>query len=60
MLDIEGVDGPADVAILGDEATVTAALGRLRDAGVTDLSAVIAARDAEDHERTWQLLRSLV
>lgn len=60
MLDLEGVDGPADVAILGDEATVTAALGRLRDAGVTDLSAVIAARSAEDHERTWQLLRSLV
>ena len=60
MLDMEGVDGPADVAIIGDEDHVSSAVGRLADAGVTELSAVIAAPSPEDHERTWQLLRSLV
>ena len=60
MLDMEGVDGPADVAIIGDEDQVGAAIGRLADAGVTELSAVIAAPSSEDHERTWQLLRSLL
>jgi alkanesulfonate monooxygenase SsuD/methylene tetrahydromethanopterin reductase-like flavin-dependent oxidoreductase (luciferase family) len=59
MLDLEGVDGPADVAIIGDEDHVAAAIGRLADGGVTELSAVIAAPNAEDHERTWQLLASL-
>jgi F420-dependent oxidoreductase-like protein len=59
MLDLEGVDGPADVAIIGDEEHVAAAVGRLAHGGVTELSAVIAAPNAEDHERTWQLLASL-
>ena len=59
MLDLEGVDGPADVAIIGDEEHVAAAIGRLAEGGVTELSAVIAAPNAEDHERTWQLLASL-
>lgn len=59
MLDLEGADGPADVAIIGDEDHVAAALGRLADGGVTEFSAVIAAPTPEDHERTWQLLASL-
>ena len=59
MLDREGVDGPADVAIVGDESEVAAQLARLADGGVTEFSAVIAAPDAEDRDRTWQLLRSL-
>ncbi len=59
MLDLEGADGPADVAIIGDEDHVASALGRLADGGVTEFSAVIAAPSPEDHERTWQLLASL-
>lgn len=59
MLDLEGVDGPADVAIIGDEEHVAASLGRLADGGVTEFSAVITAPSAEDHDRTWQVLRSL-
>jgi F420-dependent oxidoreductase-like protein len=59
MLDLEGVDGPADVAIIGDEEHVAATLARLAGGGVTEFSAVIAAPSSEDHERTWQLLRSL-
>jgi 5,10-methylenetetrahydromethanopterin reductase len=40
MLDREGVPGPADVSIVGNEATLRAAIVRLRDAGVTDFNAV--------------------
>jgi F420-dependent oxidoreductase-like protein len=36
VLDLEGVDSPADIALCGDEAALTAALARLRDAGTTD------------------------
>jgi 5,10-methylenetetrahydromethanopterin reductase len=60
MLDIEGAEGPADVAIIGDEDHVAAALGRLADGGVTEFSAVIAAPSTEDHSRTWELLKSLI
>lgn len=60
MLDLEGVDGPADVAIVGNEEQVGEALDRLAEGGVTDLSAVVAAPDAEDHERTWQFLKARV
>lgn len=60
MLDLEGADGPADVAIIGDEDHVAAALSRLADGGVTEFSAVISAPSPEDHERTWQLLASLL
>lgn len=60
MLDLEGADGPADVAIIGDEEHVVAQLTRLADGGVTEFSAVIAAPSSEDHERTWQVLRSLL
>lgn len=60
MLDLEGVDGPADVAIVGNEEQVGEALDRLAEGGVTDLSAVVAAPDADDHERTWQFLKARV
>ncbi len=59
MLDLEGVDDPSDIAILGDEQHVTDVLGRLGDGGVTEFAAAITAPDADEHERTWQLLRSL-
>jgi alkanesulfonate monooxygenase SsuD/methylene tetrahydromethanopterin reductase-like flavin-dependent oxidoreductase (luciferase family) len=39
MLDREGAAGPADVALLGDERALRAALARLRSIGVTDLIA---------------------
>lgn len=59
MLDLDDADGPADVAIVGDEDHVSAALARLGDGGVTDFSAVITAPSAGDRNRTWELLRSL-
>jgi 5,10-methylenetetrahydromethanopterin reductase len=41
MLDREGVEGPAELALVGDEATLRADIARLRDAGVTDFNAAI-------------------
>ena len=39
MLDEEGVAGPADIAIIGDEATVAAGVRALADAGATQYNA---------------------
>jgi 5,10-methylenetetrahydromethanopterin reductase len=41
MLDREGVEGPADVAITGDESAVGEQIERLAAAGVTDFLAAI-------------------
>ena len=57
-----GVDGPADAAIVGDEAAVAAALQGLRDAGVTDIWASIfpVGDDASgSRRRTRALLQEL-
>ena len=46
MLDREGAGGPADVAIVGDEATVAKQVGALADAGVTEfVASVYGSRD---------------
>jgi F420-dependent oxidoreductase-like protein len=58
MLDREGVDGPADLVICGDEATVGQELDRIADAGVTDLWAVEFGRRDDDRRRTRDLLKS--
>jgi F420-dependent oxidoreductase-like protein len=39
ILDKERADNPADIAMIGDEATIRAGLARLRDIGVTDFNA---------------------
>ena len=41
MLDREGVEGPAELALVGDEASLRADIARLRDAGVTDFNAAV-------------------
>jgi alkanesulfonate monooxygenase SsuD/methylene tetrahydromethanopterin reductase-like flavin-dependent oxidoreductase (luciferase family) len=54
MLDREGAAGPANVAVVGDESAVGAALERLREAGTTDFLTVPFAveGDADAFERT--------
>ena len=57
-----GVDGPADAAIVGDEATVAASLQGLFDAGATDIWASIfpVGDDASgSRRRTRALLQEL-
>jgi 5,10-methylenetetrahydromethanopterin reductase len=59
MLDREGAAGPADVALVGDEAAVEAQLADLADAGVTDFVAGEFGR-GQDAVRTRRLLTSLL
>jgi len=56
MLDREGVDGPADIAIVGDENALRGELKRLEDLGVTHFNAAIAAVDDGAYERTLEFL----
>jgi F420-dependent oxidoreductase-like protein len=58
MLDIEGAEGPADLALVGDEKALDAGLDRLRDLGVSDFEASIVSTDDEAEERTLQYLAS--
>jgi 5,10-methylenetetrahydromethanopterin reductase len=59
MLDREGAAGPADVAIVGDEATVTKEIARLADAGATEFIASIYGNHDERAE-TRSLLKSML
>jgi F420-dependent oxidoreductase-like protein len=53
MLDREGAGGPGDVAVVGDEATVDAALDELAETGATEFAALPFAFDPELVARTW-------
>ncbi len=59
MLDREGVTGPADIALAGDENALRGEIRRLEEIGVTDFNAAIM--DVEDgaHARTFEFLASL-
>ena len=62
MLDREGAAGPGDIAVVGDEDTVAAALARLAEIGVTDFQAVpfaVGPDKAASVERTYTLLARL-
>jgi F420-dependent oxidoreductase-like protein len=58
MLDREGVAGPAELSIVGDESVVRAEIQRLRDAGVTDFNAAIVPVGEGSVETTLDLLQS--
>jgi F420-dependent oxidoreductase-like protein len=60
MLDREGLAGPADLAIAGDEKTLDAGLARLREAGVTDFIAAIMPSDPGADQRTLDYLQSRI
>lgn len=60
MLDREGVDGPGDIAIVGDEAVVGSELDRLRELGVTDFNAAIVPVEPGGFERTYEFLKERV
>jgi F420-dependent oxidoreductase-like protein len=58
MLDREGAEGPADIAIVGDEETVAAQLTHLIDTGATAVVLSVFG-SGEDRERTMRLLAEL-
>jgi alkanesulfonate monooxygenase SsuD/methylene tetrahydromethanopterin reductase-like flavin-dependent oxidoreductase (luciferase family) len=59
MLDREGAAGPADVAIVGDAATVTGEINRLADIGVTDFAPALYGSRI-DRAATREVLVGLV
>jgi F420-dependent oxidoreductase-like protein len=59
MLDREGAEGPADVAIVGDEGTVEKQVRALADIGVTEFVASIFGT-REERTQTRALLRTLL
>lgn len=59
MLDREGVGGPADVAIVGNEDQVAEQIRAFGDAGATEFLAVNYSEDPDEHERTRSVLRTL-
>ena len=62
MLEIEGVEGPQDLAIVGNERQVESQLRSLANAGATDLLASIFPVDEgpESIPRTRALLKGLI
>jgi len=58
VLDLEGADGPADISIVGDEASVAGQLARLAEIGATDFMA-IPTGNADDRRRTLDHLATL-
>lgn len=58
MLDREQAGGPADVAIVGDEDTVTEQIAAVGDAGATEFVGAIFG-DAAERDRTFSLLTTL-
>lgn len=59
MLDESGLSGPAQAAMVGDEAALRAQLKELEEAGVTHFNASCYAADDGAVERTRQFLASL-
>lgn len=59
MLDREGADGPADIAIVGDENTLRGEIKRFEDMGVTDFNAAIMGVEEGAQARTMEFLASL-
>lgn len=59
MLDREGVAGPADIAIVGDENTLRGEIKRFEDLGVTDFNAAIMNTEDGAYDRTLEFLSSM-
>jgi F420-dependent oxidoreductase-like protein len=59
VLDREGASGPADIALIGDEATIAAGVRRVADAGATELCANLFGSDAE-RSATQEFLKTLL
>ena len=59
MFDREGVDGPADLAIVGGAAAVEDGIMAMAAAGVTDFAASEFYLTPGDRETTRSLLKSL-
>lgn len=60
MFEREGVRGPGELALVGDEHFVRERIDELADAGVTDFAATEFTPSAPDRKRTRALLTSII
>lgn len=58
MFEREGVDGPADISIVGSEQQVRDGIAALAEAGVTDFAASEFFLDQQEREHTRRVLQS--
>jgi hypothetical protein len=58
MFEREGVSGPQDIAIAGDEQAIDAALRTLEEAGATDFLIQFTSVGAGSVQRTFEYLAS--
>ena len=58
MMDREGAANPGDIALVGDEGELDAALARVAEAGATDLIAVLVETEPGAKARTLDFLQS--
>ena len=58
MMDREGAAGPGDIALIGDEAELDAALARVKEAGATELISVLLETETGAKARTMDYLQS--
>lgn len=56
MLDIEGVDGPADISLIGSAQEVQDGVAAIAASGATDFTAVIPTPDPDERARTIEAL----
>lgn len=59
MMELEGVERPSQLAVVGSEAEVRSRLLEIAEAGVTDLCAGEIGADQEEEERTRAFLKDL-
>lgn len=59
VLDREGAAGPADIGLIGDEATVAAGIRRMAEAGTDDFMANIFGT-SEEQSNTFDFLKTLL
>ena len=59
MLDREGIEGPADLALVGDENYLFGQIKRFADMGVSDFNAAIMDVEEGAYDRTIEFLASL-
>lgn len=57
MLDIEGVDGPADISLIGSAEQVAEGVATIAAAGATDFTAVIPTPDPDERAATIAALK---
>ncbi len=60
VMETEGAAGPADVSLVGDEATVRRGIERFAEVGTTDFSALEFFTNAEEAAATRALLREML